>query len=372
MSNKVFFHNARASARQNRLDKIKNLYKHARLGEIIEKGDRVAIKAHWGEPGNVGYLSVAYVRTIVDLVKKSGGIPYITDTNTLYTGMRKNGPDNIMAAAMNGFTIGTLGAPVIIADGVSGRDYREVAIDKTHIKKAKIASGILDADAMIVVSHVKGHMLFGYGGALKNLGMGCATPAGKQILHSDVIPKVDKERCEGDGICVKRCPQNCISMVTNKGGGRSKKVAKIDASECIGCGECTASCPANAIPINWATSHDVLQQKTAEYALAAVSEKKQKVGYINMIIQVTPDCDCCNWDDNPFVSDVGFAASLDPVALDTASVDLVSKAPPLPDSNAEKVQGDVWKSVHNVDYRIILEHAEKIGLGTTKYDLIRL
>jgi uncharacterized Fe-S center protein len=212
-------------------------------------------------------------------------------------------------------------------------------------------------------------MLFGFGGALKNLGMGCSTPAGKQVLHSDLRPRVDPEKCHGDAICIRRCPEACIDLVD---GARGRSVARIDEDRCVGCGECTATCPHGAIPIHWKTSGDAIQHKTAEYAWAAVSGKPGKVGYLNLIIQVTPDCDCCDWNDVPFVPDVGFAASTDPVAIDAASMDLVAGSPPSPRSKAEGTSGDPWRAVYDVDYRLILGYAERLGLGEQAYELIRL
>jgi uncharacterized protein len=376
MTSDVFFHDARASSKKNRLQKVKELYQRSGFASRIEPGDRVAVKIHWGEPGNVGFIPPPYVRIVVDLIRESGGSPFVTDTNTLYTGMRRDAVSNLTAAAMNGFTPLTIGAPILVADGLTGRDSREVELEGTSILgKAKIASGIFDADAMIVLSHVKGHMLFGFGGALKNLGMGCATPAGKQVLHSDVRPRVDEERCHGDGICIRSCPADCIEWVDRaekSKGSQGKKVVKINTERCIGCGECTATCPHQAIPIQWKTSEDAIQKKTAEYALAAVKNKREKVGFINFIIQVTPDCDCCNWNDSPFVPDIGFAASVDPVAVDAASVALVEKATPIPGSRADKCKGDPWRAVYDIDHRIILAYAEEIGLGRKEHRLIKL
>ena len=305
----------------------------------------------------------------------AGGSPFVTDTNTLYTGMRKNAVDNIRAAAMNGFSLETLTAPVIVADGLLGHDYREVQVSGTIVEKAKIASAILDADAMIVLSHVKSHMVFGFGGALKNLGMGCSAPAGKQFLHSDLLPEVDAKACKGDGHCLARCPQECIELIERPEGvleGVSRRIARIDQQRCIGCGECTATCPHKAIPIRWKTSPEAIMHKTAEYALASVSGKRDKVGYINCLVNITPDCDCCNWNEPAFVPDVGFTSSLDPVAIDTASADLVSRTPPSPGGKADGCQGDPWRAVRDTDYRETFAHAERIGLGTREYELVRL
>jgi uncharacterized Fe-S center protein len=369
MASKVFFHDAHATSKKSRLDKITDLFRRAGFAKGIAAGDRVALKVHWGEPGNVGFVPPPYVRTVVELVRDAGGRPFVTDTNTLYTGMRRDALDNVRAAAMNGFTAETVGAPIVVADGLIGRDFRDVEVLGSKVGKAKIASGILDADVLIALSHVKGHMLFGYAGAIKNLGMGCATPAGKQILHSDLRPRVDARLCHGDAICIKRCPENCIELVAAQ---RGQQVARIDSKRCIGCGECTAACPHGAIPIHWKTSEVDIMQKTAEYALAAVSGKPGKTGYMNFIISVTPDCDCCDWSDVPFVADVGFAASLDPVALDVASADLVKETPPTPGGKAAGKRGDPWRAVYDVDYRALFDIAEEIGLGKKEYNLIRL
>ncbi|RME24575.1 MAG: DUF362 domain-containing protein [Deltaproteobacteria bacterium] len=366
---KVLLHDASASPKKNRLDKLRSLFERAGFGRLISAGDRVAVKVHWGEPGNVGYLHPPYARTVVEMVRDAGGKPFVTDTNTLYVGMRRDAVDNLRAAALDGYTAETLGAPIIVADGLCGNDWRGVDVPDSLVGQAKIAAAIADADAMIVLTHVKSHMLFGFGGALKNLGMGCATPAGKQVLHSDLRPRVEPDKCHGDRICVRRCPERCIDMVDHNG----RQVARIDQERCVGCGECTAACPHEAIPINWTTSPDRIFRKTAEYAWAAVQGKEGKVGYLNMMVTINPDCDCCDWNDVPFAPDLGMAASVDPVAIDAACMDILARAPAVPGSKAAgRDAADTIRAVYDVDYRQILGFAEKLGLGTSDYRLVKL
>ncbi len=368
MKSKVFFSNFRANPRKNLLDKIRTLYLRADFDRVFEDEDRVAVKIHWGEKGNTTFIPVPFIRTIVDEIKKSTQNIFVTDTNTLYTGERKNAIENIKTAAHNGFTLESVGAPIIVADGLTGTDAVEVEINGEFIKKAKIAGSIYHSTGMAVISHFKGHMLFSFGGAIKNLGMGCATSAGKQILHSDLKPLVDEELCKGDSICIRHCPVKCITLKENN-------KAYIDQSRCIGCGECIVVCPHRAIPENWKTSSEPLQCKTAEYALAAVKNKTRKVIYFNFLMNITADCDCCHWSDNRLTPDIGILASFDPVAIDEASIYLFNKAPISPLSAMEKHinSEDKLKSLRpKIDYTIILKHAEKIGLGSRRFELIEV
>lgn len=368
MMSRVYFTNFRANPKKNLLEKIRTLYLRAEFDGVFDETDRVAIKIHWGEKGNTTFIPVPFIRAITDEVKRSCPNIFITDTNTLYTGERKNAIENILTAAHNGFTLESMGAPIIIADGLVGTDSVEVDINGRFIKNAKIAGSIYHSTGLVVVSHFKGHMLFSFGGAIKNLGMGCATSAGKQILHSDIKPYVDEELCKGDSICIRHCPAKCISLKNNK-------KAYIDQSRCIGCGECIVVCPHRAIPENWKTSSELLQCKTAEYALAAISNKRGKVIYFNFLMNITADCDCCDWSDNKLTPDIGILASKDPVAIDTASIHLFNQAPISPLSIMEKHLGadDKLKALRpKIDYNIILNHAEEIGIGSRRYELIEI
>jgi len=347
-------------------EKTQRLFKQAGLDRSIEKDDLVAIKVHWGEVGNLAYLAPPLVRSVVDEVKMRGGKPFITDSNTLYRGGRRNAVDNILTAYRNGFTMETVGAPVVVADGLKGTDYVEVKGKGPHFRNLKISSAVYHADAMIVLTHFKGHLLMGFGGAIKNLGMGCASPAGKQTMHSDLRPRVKKDVCIGCGTCEEHCPSGAIRV-------RRDGKASIVQKACIGCGECTAVCPTQAIPVRWKTDEKTVQEKTAEYALAALYGKQNKCGFLNFLTNITPDCDCFSWNDTPIAPDIGIVASKDPVAIDQTSVSLVNRAPGMQNSVLKNLSAeDKIREVTGVNWEPLLLHAEKIGLGSRHFKRVTM
>ena len=259
-------------------------------------------------------------------------------------------------------------APIIIADGIRGASRSQVSIDGEIIKKAYLGKEIADSDALIGVAHFKGHELSGFGGAIKNLGMGCASRKGKLEQHSDLSPKVKRKKCVGCGECVDHCAQKAISLNEEK--------AVIDAKRCVGCGECIQICPNRAIDVQWSSDIPVFQKRMAEYALAVFKEKQGKTFFLNFLTNISPACDCLGHNDAPIVHDIGIMASKDPVAIDQASVDMVNNLPGIEGSCLKKGTekgGDKFGSIYPyLDWRVQLEHAEKIGLGSRKYDLIRL
>jgi uncharacterized Fe-S center protein len=372
---KVFFISSRADSRERNLTKYQRLLKNLDLGQVVKERDLVAIKTSFGEHGNLTYLRPQYHRVVVDEVRRLGGRPFLTDANTLYAGSRWNSRDHMITALENGFGYEVTGAPIVISGGLLGFDYRTVPVRGEHFSEAKIVPEALDADAIISIAHFKGHMICGFGGALKNLGMGFGSRAGKQMMHSDIHPQVDVSRCDGCARCYKWCPENAISMVEGP-EEISHKIAMINDEACIGCGECVATCFTGAIGISWKGDPAIVQQKMAEYAAAALHEKGGRFAAINFIIDVTPDCDCLGWSDNAIVPNIGIAASSDPVAVDTASLDLVNQARGSSMSALDEAGitgNNKFGSIHNgIDPTAQLVHGEKIGLGQRDYELVSL
>ncbi len=349
---------------------IERLYEAAGFGKIFSKNDFCAVKLHFGEKGNLNYLSPVYVKKTVSLLRKNGVKPFLTDANTIYQGSRANSVDHLTVAYRHGFLPEKTGAPVIIADGLTGKDYRLLTIDKKHFRTVKIGSAALDCDSMMVLTHFKGHMLAGYGGALKNVGMGLASRSGKQEQHSDVKPKVIPTLCTLCLACMGICPANAI----REGSGS----AHINHDKCIGCGECTAVCMSGAIKVRWATDNRTFQEKMIEYAYGILDRLSGRAAFINFLINITPHCDCMETDDPPIAPDIGILASRDPVSLDRACADLVNSREGLPSSNFGKrvnaisAGQDKFREIHNIDWSHQLKYAEKLGLGELDYDLVEL
>lgn len=370
-SSKVWFTNLRTKPTQNLLKKLDNLIKSAGISNIDFNKKIVAIKIHFGEPGNLAYLRPNYAAAIVRFLRSKGAVPFLTDSNTLYVGRRSNAPSHLEAAYENGYNPLVTGCPVIIADGVKGAEFREIEVNLELCKTAKIGSAVADADIIISMNHFKGHELTGFGGALKNLGMGCASVGGKLFLHSGSSPEIFKENCTGCRVCEKYCAQGAVKV------GKDK-IAEIDYKLCVGCGQCVAVCQYDAARVVWTRSSENACKRISEYAFAAVKDKPSF--HINFIMNVSPDCDCWGNNDYPLVPDIGIAASFDPVALDQASADMVKEAPALPgsriceDHKKGNMQGeDKFKLSHpDTFWQAGLEHAQKIGLGNTGYELIKV
>ncbi len=352
------------------LDKLDKLMRRAGLEQIDMDKKYVAIKLHFGEPGNLSFLRPNFAKTVADHVAKLGGKPFLTDCNTLYVGRRKDALEHITAAYENGFTPLSTGCQIIIGDGLKGTDDVEVPVrGGEYFKTALIGRGVMDADVFISLTHFKGHELTGFGGAIKNIGMGCGSRAGKMAMHSDGKPQVDKELCRGCATCTRYCAQNAISL------GEEDHKASIDHDKCVGCGRCIGTCNFNAISNAFDTNGQELNCRMAEYALAVVDGRPHF--HISIVNQVSPFCDCHGENDTAVVPDIGMFASFDPVALDQACIDAVNAAPGLATSIlAEREQHaphDHFTQIHPAtDWRSQIAHAVKIGLGSSNYELITL
>ncbi|UCG39696.1 MAG: DUF362 domain-containing protein [bacterium] len=342
---------------------MRKLFEKSGFADCIAEGDKVAVKLHFGEAGNTAFLPPQFARVAVEEIRKAGGKPFLIDTNTLYKGSRGNAIDHLETAMLNGFTYATVGAPVVIGDGLIGRDYVRERLDGKHFSEVKIAAGFHHADAVVNLTHFTAHELFGFGGVLKGIGMGCAAPSGKQEMHSDVLPFVKEAKCTMCGRCYQWCPVDAI--VWEEG-----TVALIVEEKCIGCGECTVACNYGAIAVNWKTDVAVTQEKTAEYAAGALKNKQGKGLFYSFLLNISPDCDCYGFSDPPFAADVGILLSTDPVAIDQAGVDLVNGAQALAGSKLEDLGAkDKLLAVTGIVWEPILEHAERLGLGRRDYHL---
>lgn len=364
MPSKVFFTSFKESSDRNIFDKLDMLMEKLPLSSVIKKDELVAIKVHFGERGNTAFIPSYYVRRVVDKIKEHKGRPFVTDANTLYVGSRSNSVDHLETAAIHGFTRDTLGCPVIIADGLRGGSYVEVEVDGKHFKRVKLAHELVKADSIVCITHFKGHELAGFGGSIKNLGMGGAARGGKLAMHSDVTPQIKKEKCIACGKCAANCPADAITI---------DKFAIIDPQKCIGCGSCIVVCPTHACRNGWDTGAQKMQEKMAEHMAAFANNKKGRLAYINFIMNVSPACDCYGHADHPIVPDIGICSSLDPVAIDAASNDLVISAAGHRESVLKKAfppGSDKFRDIYpDVDWAWQLEHAEKLGVGSRKYQI---
>jgi uncharacterized Fe-S center protein len=364
----VYFTDLRTRPKRNLLDKVGELLARAKIDRRVAKNDMVAIKLHFGEIGNCAYLRPVFLRVVVDRVNSMGARPFLTDTNTLYTGGRSNGVSHINTAIRNGFDYAVVGCPIVIADGIRGASGVKVPISGEMFDEVSIAREIVDADAMIVVTHFKGHDLSGFGGALKNMGMGCATREGKLTMHSSVCPKIVLERCIGCGTCVGLCPAKAIGVVDKK--------AVIRPEACIGCGECIVMCHQGAVEVQWNEASDRFQKKMVEHALGAFRAKKEKSIFLNFLMQISPVCDCYPHNDMPIVRDIGILASIDPVAIDAASCDMVNGEESMPGCTIKEPLGrgeDKFRAVFpKIDWSVQLEHAERLGMGERAYTIVKI
>lgn len=369
---KVYFTDFRTRLGEGLPTKLKRLMKKAGIDEIDMEQKFVAIKMHFGELGNLGFLRPNYAKAVADVVKELGGKPFLTDCNTLYPGSRKNALEHLQCAWENGFTPLTTGCPILIGDGLKGTDDISVPVEGgEYIKEAKIGHAIMDADIFISLNHFKGHEMAGFGGAIKNIGMGCGSRAGKKDQHSNGTPDVDPNKCRGCRICQRECANEGLFY------NEETKKMQINKDNCVGCGRCIGACNFDAIAFaEWAAVKD-LNCRMAEYTKAVIDKRPNF--HISLVVDVSPNCDCHAENDTPILPNIGMFASFDPLALDQACVDACLKCDPLPNSQlSDNMKQKDFHDHHDhfenttpdAEYKTCLEHAEKIGIGTREYELI--
>lgn len=370
---KVYFTDFRTKVGVSQLKKLQKLVRAAGIDKIDFEGKFVAVKMHFGELGNCAYIRPNYVRALTEVIRSLGGKPFLTDCNTLYPGSRKNAVDHLSCAEINGFNSVTTGCQIIIADGLKGTDDVELPVPNgEYCKTALIGRAIADADILVSLTHFKGHESTGFGGALKNIGMGGGSRAGKMIQHNEGKPTVTQKRCRACKKCASACGSDAIFY------GPDGK-ASIDQNLCKGCGRCIGMCNFDAIRTGFDAANEVLCCKIAEYTAAVCNNRP--CFHISMIMDVSPNCDCHDENDAPILPNIGMLASFDPVALDQACVDLCQKATPVANSQlGEHLARPDWQHHHdhftdsnpNVRWKETLSHGEKIGLGSRDYELVTI
>ncbi len=379
MAGGVFFTDLRTGFNNSLLTKIERLARAAGLEKILRKNALTAIKLHFGERGNTAFIRPLLVRPVVDLIRQAGAKPFITDSGTLYPGSRSNAVDHLNTAILNGFAYPVVGAPLIIADGIDGRDEVAVPVNLKHFKEVFIGSALIRADSLVSLAHFKLHEASGFGGAIKNIGMGAASRKGKMAQHSEVAPEVISEKCIGCGICLEQCVHGAVSLVDRQADipdptASVTKIMSIDQNLCVGCARCIHTCPQGALSIDWEKDLPKFMEKMVEYTAGALKGKQGRSLFINFLTQISPACDCYPFADAPIVGDIGIAASLDPVALDQACADLVNSQPYLESSCLKGIAQpclDKIRAVYpHIDWQHQLDYASQLGIGSREYDLI--
>ncbi len=381
---KVYFADRNAKAKYSMLDKLERLWKKLELDKVIKPGMRVLIKTHFGASGNTNYIRPAYIRRVVDLVKKNGAYPAVAESTGLGYGRwgpyggRSLATDYIEMAASNGFTVGTVGAPIIMLDGYWGTDSFEVKINGNYLKSVHVAMALKGFDVIIMMTHAKGHGTTGFGGTLKNLGIGCVAKQSKALMHTEGDISVNSKKCkpsECGAPCLSVCPHDCISI---------SDVSKINTDCCILCLHCKSVCTheaLNAITVSWSTPEDATK-KMVENALGVIdSIGRDKFYYFNLALDISEMCDCASFGPAPIVPDIGIFASRDPVAIDKAVLDMINAFPPIPKSNVKGIKDGVDKleyvydrifpkeEFRHINHIVQIEYAEELGLGSQKYQI---
>ena len=375
MTSPVYFWNLRASLKAPYAERIRRLLDRTRFTESIDGGELTAVKIHFGERGVTSHVQPLMLKPIIDFLNKAGARPFLTDASTLYVGQRGEAVSHAMQAAMHGFDPLLLGAPVIIADGLKGASQEVLPVaGGKHYTEAFIAADIANADLFVSVNHAKGHELAGFGGALKNIGMGSASKQGKMQQHVTTGPMLMLDKCKGCGACAGMCASQALALADGL-EGKGQKI-QFDTSRCIGCGACFLACKHEGLVINWKTDVTAFLERMMEYAAAVLQPRAKPCLHISFVTNITPDCDCMGFSDACICPDVGILASLDPVAIDQASIDLINQAEPLWPSHLPKglkAGDDKFRALRpHLPEHMGLDYAEALGLGTRQYELIAL
>jgi uncharacterized protein len=352
MIDKVYYIKAYENDNEDILiNKLKKLILDNNLFEFISRNDFTAIKSHFGESKSPGFVKPVFLKLFGDIVKEMDALPFLTETSTLYKGNRSDAVTHTSHAIEQGFTYDNTGLPIIMADGLLGDEEIEVDINGKFYDKINVASQIVKAQSMILVSHFTGHIVAGFGAALKNLGMGCVSKKGKMEQHSTSKPKVKKKNCTKCGLCIEWCPVDAITM--------NEESAKINKEICIGCGQCLTVCRFDAVAHNWKAANEDLQKKIVEHAWGVFNSKKDKLICINFLINISKDCDCMT-NYSKMSPDIGILISKNPVAIDAASIDLIEKA------NGKSIS----ELSYDIPYKVQIDYAEEIGFADSAYKLV--
>jgi len=370
MASKVYFWNLRASSKAPLHARMRSLLKAAKADQYISEGDLTAIKLHFGEEGTTGFLRPLWIKPILDYIAESGGKSFLTDASTLYVGQRGEAVSHSLCAAKHGWDPLILNAPVIIADGLRGEFEETVPIKGRHLDEVYIAGAIAEADFFVSLNHFKGHELAGYGGAIKNIGMGSASKKGKMQQHFSTGPITKPDECTGCEACLRSCKVSALYMDEETG-----KIA-LHAEKCVGCGGCFVACRHGGLEVDWKVGVQDFLERMMEYTKGVLQTKRTPCLHVNFVMDVVPDCDCVGFTDAPICPDIGVLLSFDPVAVDQASMDLVNDAQPLYPSQLPfgvTPGQNKFLAIHtHVPEDFGLSYAEELGIGSREYELISL